>query len=113
MNEKTWFENLPAAVTVTDAAGVIVAMNDCAAETFAKYGGKALVGRNLVDVHSPASRDKVAALLRDRQTNTYAIDKAGVRKIIHQTPWFENGEFRGLVEIAFAIPVEMPVQKRD
>lgn len=113
MNEKTWFENLPAAVTVTDAEGVIVAMNECAVATFAKYGGQELVGRNLLDVHSPASREKVAALFRDRRPNTYAIDKNGVRKIIHQTPWFENGEFRGLAEISFAIPADLPVQKRE
>ena len=38
--------------------------------------------------------------LRDR--------KAGVKKLIYQTPWYENGEFRGLVELSMEIPFEMP-----
>ncbi len=37
-----------------------------------------------------------------------AIGKNGVKKLIYQTPWIENGEFRGLVELSLEIPFEMP-----
>ncbi len=28
-------------------------------------------------------------------TNAYTIEKNGIKKLIHQTPWFENGEYTG------------------
>ena len=35
-------------------------------------------------------------------------EKNGVKKLIYQTPWYENGEFMGLVEFSLEIPFEMP-----
>ena len=40
--------------------------------------------------------------------NSYTIEKKGIRKMIHQTPWMEEGEFMGVVEMSFEIPMEMP-----
>jgi hypothetical protein len=42
------------------------------------------------------------------QKNVYTIEKQGQKKIIYQTPWFAEGEFRGIVELSLAIPSEMP-----
>jgi hypothetical protein len=36
-----------------------------------------------------------------------------VRKLIYQAPWHENGEYRGLVEIALALPDALPHFVRD
>ncbi|MDD2576134.1 MAG: diguanylate cyclase, partial [Bacteroidales bacterium] len=42
------------------------------------------------------------------QTNAYTIEKEGLKKLIYQTPWYENGEFGGLVEFSIVIPMDMP-----
>ena len=103
-----WFEGIPVAITVTDADGVIVRMNARARETFAADGGGALVGRNVLDCHPEAAREKVRALLAQQRPNHYTISKAGQRKIIHQLPWFRDGRYAGLVEISVPIPDELP-----
>jgi transcriptional regulator with PAS, ATPase and Fis domain len=48
----TWVKEVPFAVTVTDKTGKIIEMNDQSMEIFEKYGGKALIGKNLTAVHS-------------------------------------------------------------
>ncbi len=103
-----WVKEFPGAVTVCDAAGVILAMNDRSAEVFEKDGGRALVGRNLLDCHTEPSRSKVAALLASRQPNAYTIEKRGIRKLIYQAPWYRDGTYAGLVELSLEIPAEMP-----
>jgi len=108
-----WIEEVPAAITVTDAEGTIVAMNARARETFAADGGGALIGTSVLACHPDAAREKVRALLERRQANHYTITKQGRRKIVHQLPWFTDGAFAGLVEIATPIPDEMPHFDRD
>jgi PAS domain-containing protein len=103
-----WDEEIPVAITVTDADGVIVRMNARARETFAQDGGGALVGRSVLDCHPEAAREKVRALLEGQRPNHYTISKGGQRKIIHQLPWFRDGRYAGLVEIAVPIPGELP-----
>jgi len=46
-----WIEEFPAAITVTDTLGTILAMNGRARETFAKEGGGALIGYSVFDCH--------------------------------------------------------------
>ncbi len=108
MDLPDWLEGLPAAVTVTDTRGEIIAMNWRAAETFAAEGGRALLGANVLDCHPPPSRDKVAAMLAGAQPNHYTIAKGGQRRMIHQLPWFRNGVFAGLLEIAVDVPAVLP-----
>jgi len=47
-------------------------------------------------------------MMSERRPNVYTIDKAGVRKLIFQSPWTENGSFRGYVEISLRLPAEIP-----
>ncbi|HEY3353704.1 MAG TPA: PAS domain-containing protein [Polyangia bacterium] len=103
-----WAAELPAAVTVTDAGGTIIAMNARARETFAKDGGAALIGRSVFDCHPEPARTKLHALYASPAPNHYTIRKRGQRKIIHQLPWYAGGAFAGLVEISLAIPDELP-----
>jgi len=42
------------------------------------------------------------------ETNVYTIEKAGIKKMIYQTPWYQNGKVAGLVEISIEIPFDMP-----
>jgi transcriptional regulator with PAS, ATPase and Fis domain len=108
MATANWFDEFPGSITICDPDGVILEMNAKSAQTFAADGGRDLVGKNLLDCHPEPARSKVAQMLESRQKNVYTIEKLGVHKLIYQTPWFENGEYRGFVELSLEIPVEMP-----
>ena len=103
-----WDEEAPVAITVTDADGVIVRMNARARATFAKDGGGALVGRSVLDCHPEPARARLAALLAEQRANHYTISKGGQRKIIHQLPWYRDGQFAGVLELSLPIPDELP-----
>jgi DUF438 domain-containing protein len=87
---------------------MILEMNDCATRSFAKYGGPSLVGQNLLDCHPEPSRSKLQEMLRTGGTNAYTVEKGGVRKLIYQAPWFEEGQYRGLVEVVVVLPEVLP-----
>jgi len=103
-----WCKELKAAVTVIDKDGKILEMNDKSREVFQKYGGGELIGRSVYDCHTPASRQKMEDLIATEGTNCYTIDKNGVKKLIYQTPWYQDGQLCGLVELSLEIPFEMP-----
>lgn len=107
MNEHAWIKEFPAAVTVCDADGVILEMNDKAAKTFEKDGGYKLIGSNMLDCHPDPAQSKVKRLLAAREKNVYTIEKNGVKKMIFQSPWYQNGEYAGFVELSLEIPFEM------
>jgi PAS domain-containing protein len=113
MAQPDFLSSLPAAVTVCDREGVILYMNAAAERLLAKRGGRALLGSNLYDCHSPDSQDKIRSLMRDRASNTYTVEKAEKKRLIHQSPWFRDGEFAGLVELSFDVPSPLPNVKRD
>jgi len=108
MKNESWVEEFPAAVTVADAEGRIIAMNLKAQDVFAKDGGEALIGTNVLDCHPEPSRTKLRVLMEERRANVYTIEKNGVKKLIYQAPWTAGGEYRGFVEWALEIPIEMP-----
>jgi transcriptional regulator with PAS, ATPase and Fis domain len=113
MVKRNWTEQLGAAITVCDASGIILEMNDKAAKTFADEGGKTLIGKNLFDCHNVNSCAKLKQMIEANSANCYTIEKAGVKKLIYQAPWFENGQSQGLVEISIEIPFDMPHFNRD
>ena len=43
----------------------------------------------------------------------YTIEKNGIKKMIYQTPWYENGEYMGFTELSLVIPMEMKHFKRN
>ncbi|HTX89952.1 MAG TPA: PAS domain-containing protein [Anaerolineales bacterium] len=106
--EHAWLKEFPGAVTVCDAQGVILEMNDKAARTFEKDGGTALIGKNLLDCHPEPARSKLEQMLAGREPNVYTIEKNGVKKLIYQTPWYRDGEYAGFIELSLEIPFEMP-----
>jgi PAS domain S-box-containing protein len=101
-------EGFGGAVTVCDREGIILYMNDKAAVTFAKYGGRQLIGRNLLDCHPEPARTKLRAMMNEQRTNVYTIEKNGVKKLIHQSPWYRDGEYQGFVELSLEIPLDLP-----
>lgn len=105
--EKVW-RDYPYAVTICDNEGVILYMNRKAEGTFAKEGGSSLIGTNMFECHSLASRTKISEMLANGSSNTYTIEKKGQKKLIHQAPWLNNGKVAGLVELSIVLPAEMP-----
>jgi hypothetical protein len=103
-----WLDGVAVAATVCNRQGICLFMNEQAAKIFAKSGGKDLVGKSLLDCHDEPARTRFAAQLSTPTPNTYTIEKGGVRKIIHQVPWFAKGTFAGVVELSFELPVELP-----
>ena len=101
-----WAKEMNCAVTVCDKEGVILYMNDKAKETFASHGD--LIGKSLIPCHNERSRAIIADLLAIGGSNAYTIQKNGMKKMIYQTAWKENGEVAGLVEISMVIPEDMP-----
>ena len=107
MNQHDWRKQFPAAVTVCDCKVVILEMNDRAAQTMEQDGGYSLIGKNLLDCHPEPARSKVQQLLDSCEKNVYTIEKNGVKKLIYQSPWFEDGQYAGFVELSLEIPFEM------
>lgn len=105
-DEFPWAEHMNCAVTVCDANGTILYMNERSRATFASHGD--LIGKNLFECHSQASIDKIRHMLATGESNSYTISKNGQRKMIYQTPWRQNGTIAGMVEISMVIPDEMP-----
>ncbi len=103
-----WVKSFPAAITVCDSDGIIIEMNERSVETFKEEGGEKLIGLNLLDCHPEPARSKLKELLSHKQTNVYTIEKNGIKKIIYQSPWYEDDKFAGLVEISFPLPNELP-----
>jgi DUF438 domain-containing protein len=101
-----WFNECDYAVTVCDKNGIIVYQNIKAVKTFEKYGS--VIGKNLKDCHSIQSWEKIENMISSGESNTYTIEKRGSKKLIHQTPWKENGVVMGLIEVSIELPSNMP-----
>ena len=108
-----WSDEFDSAITICDREGIITYMNNTSKRKFSKYGGDDLIGKNLLDCHSETSKAKLIEQLRAPITNVYTIEKGGIKKIIHQSPLYENGVFSGVIEIAFEIPQSLPHFIRD
>jgi len=107
MSEINWARELCVAITVSDTSGKIVYMNDKSAATFSKYGGRDLEGKNLKDCHPATSWDKILEIMKSEKSNCYTIEKEGIRKMIFQAPWYDQGRIGGLVELSIEIPFIM------
>ncbi len=113
MEKYAWLEEFSGSIIVCDPEGIVVEMNEQAATTFKKWGGKQLLGSNLLDCHPEPARSKLKQLMAQHQTNIYTIEKKGDKKLIYQTPWYVKGEYRGFVEMVIDIPASMPHFIRD
>jgi len=106
--DHAWIKEFPAAITIGDAEGIILAMNDKAALTLGESGGYALIGTNMLDCHPEPARGKLERMMDRQEKNVYTIEKNGVKKLIYQTPWYRDGVYAGFVEMAIEIPFELP-----
>ncbi len=108
MDDLRWTTEFPGSITVCDRNGIILEMNDRAASTFERQGGRDLIGKNLFDCHPEPSRSKLKNLMDSGAANAYTIEKKGVKKLIYQAPWYREGRRMGMVELSLEIPIDMP-----
>ena len=108
MSKTDYFKETPFAVTICDENGILLEMNDKSAATFARHGGGNLIGHSMLDCHPEHAQKKIRAMLENHNVNAYTIEKEGQKKLIYQSPWFENGEFKGYIELSLVLPEEMP-----
>ena len=89
-----YFEYLKeVAITVCDKDGKILDMNTRSAD---------------VNSHGQKILAILKDLLENEKLNAYTIEKNGVKKLIYQVPWYDDGKFGGLIEFSIPIPFEMP-----
>jgi transcriptional regulator with PAS, ATPase and Fis domain len=103
-----WIKSFPAAITVCDIHGIILEMNDKAIDVFKEDGGEKLLGKNLLDCHPEPARLQLEEMLRTEKPNYYTIEKRGVKKMIYQVPWYQDGTYAGFVELSLPVPFELP-----
>ncbi len=110
----SWFDEEEAAITICDLEGVIIYMNERSKRSFTKYDDSGVtIGSSLIACHPEPARSKLISMLKRPWTNVYTIEKRGVRKLIRQSPWYQDGEFSGVTEISFEIPEAMEHHCRD
>lgn len=102
-NPFPWVDGMDYAVTVCDTEGIVIYQN----ERSRTVNGD-VRGRSLIPCHNERSREIIRHLLADGGTNTYTVEKGGIRKLIYQTAWRVDGIVRGLAEISIELPAEMP-----
>ena len=103
-----WADELNCAVTVCDTEGVVLYQNLRSIEVNGDVRG-----RSMIPCHNERSRGIIARLLAEGGTNAYTIEKRGVRKLIYQTAWRQNGVVGGLVEYSMELPDPMPHYVRE
>ena len=113
MENEAWYKFFPGAITVTNKKGEIIKMNDASAEMFKKDGGFQLIGRNAITCHKEPTQSKVRKIYDTQSFNIYSITKNGKKQLVYQAPYFEDGDFRGIVEMVLDLPDEIPHFNRD
>jgi len=106
LNDINWTTDFTGSITVCDLDGVVVEMNEKAAEMYRKDGGRNLIGKNLIDCHPEPARSKLQQLLKSGEYNIYTTERNGIKKLIYQAPWLQNGQRCGMVELALEIPLK-------
>lgn len=103
----TWSKELPFPITVCNENGVILEMNDKSIELFEQDGGAGLIGKQLQDCHPEPSKTKLFEMLKSHLPNTYLSIADGCVSLNHESPWFEDGIFKGFVEFNIPLPADI------
>lgn len=98
-----FFKGINVSITISDTEGNVVYMNDKAKSVFGD-----MVGKNMMGCHKASSQDTIKRLINEKDTNVYTIQKGDVKKMIYQTPWYEDGEIKGLIEYSIILPDDIP-----
>lgn len=113
MENINWAKEFKMGITITNLEGKIVYMNDKSLDIFKSDGGDKLIGANVLDCHPEPSRTQLMDMMKNETTNVYTIEKNGKKKLIYQSPWYEDKVYKGFVELSLEIPFDMPHFKRN
>lgn len=103
-----FFNSVNIGITVSDNEGRVLYMNDKSQSVFGS-----MVGQSMMGCHKEESQEIIRRLIDNADTNAYTIEKKGVRKLIYQTPWYNEGTVAGLVEFSIILPEDMPHYVRE
>jgi PAS domain S-box-containing protein len=104
MISPNWYDELPVGIIVCDAEGIIVWMNDRAALIFRQSGGRDLIGKNMMACHPEDAQRQIRELLKTQKSHAYTVEIQGVKWLLFQSPWYEDGRFAGYVEFLLTLP---------
>ena len=105
----SYLDTVDFAATVCDREGVVLYQNERAVE---RDGD--VMGQNLYNCHGEKAGQMIRRMIETGAANTYQVVRHGKRKLLHQTPWFdESGAVAGLIELAIDLPDNIPVFNRD
>ena len=105
--QPNWFDEIPVGITVCDTKGVIISMNDRAARIFKKSGGRELIGKDMLGCHPEDAQKKILELLEAKKSHAYTVEINGIKTLLYQSPWYEDGKFSGFVEFILTLPDQM------
>ena len=111
--QSNWTKEINATITVCDENGTIIYLNDKALKEFEDDGGEKLIGTKLLDCHPEPHKTKLKELMSSKNVSCYTIEKNGKKKLVYHTPWFDEGKYKGYVEMIIGIPFDMPHFVRD
>jgi nitrogen fixation/metabolism regulation signal transduction histidine kinase len=107
MSEHEWVQEFPAGIMVCDTAGFIHEMNAEAEGLFAKDGGLSLLGSDVKACHPAPSREKLEHMMEKQTSNAYFSTETGQKRFFFQSPWVQQGQYAGFIEISFEVPEEI------
>ena len=97
---------------VCDRKYKILYMNDKAAEDHAGDGGRALVGKDLMECHPPDAQVKLREVLASGRPNVYTTREKRKRKLVYQSQWKKRGKAGGVVQLVIELPRDMSHHSR-
>lgn len=112
MNQN-WTKEFNAAITICSENGEILYMNDMSIKTFENDGGEKLIGKSLFDCHPQETNEKLKDMIINKKINCYTIEKNGIKKLIYQSPWYEENICKGIIELSIPLPVNLEHFIRD
>lgn len=110
--KRDYFEEVDVAVTVCAKDGTILDMNGKSRKTNLRPGQESILGQNVLDCHPEPARSLLEDMLRNPRTNVYTVEKEGLKKLIFQTPWYDEGEYAGFMELSMVLPESIPHRVR-
>ena len=110
--KRDYFEEVDVAVTVCAKDGTILDMNGKSRKTNLRPGQESILGQNVLDCHPEPARSLLEDMLRNPRTNVYTVEKEGLKKLIFQTPWYDEGEYAGFMELSMVLPENIPHRVR-
>lgn len=112
-NIEDWAKEISAAITLIDANDIIIYMNDAAIEVFSDDGGEKLIGQNVKNCHNEYSNAVIDRIAHEHEANIYTLEIKGEKALIYQAPMFENGKYKGMVELSINLPKVLPNIRRE